>query len=121
MWLWLMGDERLLPRPGLELPVHLGALPRVDEPPDQGLMLAVRGEIIKEDMTTNQVVLGDPNVATTRVVSGSAALNYWYGRRVRMSFNYVLNIFGGSTESVKSIVAAGALEHEVLLRFGMSL
>jgi len=121
VYFWLVGDERQLPRPGLEQPLRLPAIPVMDAPPEQGLMLALRGEFVKEDMTTNRPILGDPNVATTRVVAGSVGLNYWYGRRVRASVNYVLNQFSGTTESVKSIAAAGAFEHELLLRLGASL
>jgi hypothetical protein len=120
-WVWLLGDQRQLPQPGLELPLRLTSIPAIERTPDDGLMLAVRGEVLKEDLTTNRPTLGDPNLATTRVVSASAGLNYWYGRRVRASMNYVLNIFSGTTENIKATVAAGAYEHELLLRFGMSL
>jgi hypothetical protein len=120
-WVWLLGDERQLPQPGLELPLRLTSIPAVEATPDDGLMVALRAEVLKEDMTTNRPTLGDPNLATTRVVSASAALNYWYGRRVRASVNYVLNVFSGTSENIKATVASGAYEHELLLRFGMSL
>jgi hypothetical protein len=40
---------------------------------------------------------------------------------VRVSANYVLNLFGGTTENVKAIVASGPFVHEVLVRFAMAL
>ncbi len=122
LYLWLMGDQRLLPRPGLELPLRLSAIAAVDQEPPQGVMVALRGEVIKEDMTGNVSVNGNPNLATTRVVSGAAVINYWYGRRVRLSASYTVNLFDGTSESVKAIISnQGRLEHELLFRFGAGL
>jgi hypothetical protein len=121
LWVWLLADERLLPQPGLELPLRLSGVTAADTPPPHGLMVALRGEVLKEDLVTDTPVLADPNTATTRVVSAAAAINYWYGRRVRLSANYVLNVFSGTTENVKALIAAGRNEHEILLRFSVSL
>jgi len=119
-WAWALGDDRQLPRPGLELPARLG---RVVEPPRQhGVMIAARGELLKEDLTSTQAVLGDPNLATTRIVAASLAVNYWYGRRVRASLDYVLTFVGGTTENVKMIGATtGKTEQEILLLVAMGL
>ena len=119
LWLWLVGDDRLLPEPGYELPVRLRQLP--ERPGGEGLMVAVRGDFIKEDFTSTLPAVGDPNTATTRVIAVSAAVNYWYSRRVRVSANYVANILGGTSETIKAAAAPGSLEHELLLRFAMSL
>jgi hypothetical protein len=121
MYLWLMGDERMLPRPGLELPQRLTTISSIDDEQPQGVMVAVRGEVLKEDMTGNASVNGNPNIATTRVISGTLIINYWYGRRVRISASYNGNLFQGTSESVKAIISNGALEHELLLRFGAAL
>jgi hypothetical protein len=118
VWLWAFGDDRMLPEPGLELPLRLRQMAAGSE---QGLMIALRADFVKEDVLSSQPVLGDPNVATTRVVSIAAAMNYWYGRRVRVSANYVANMLGGTSENIKSLAASGALEHEILLRFATSL
>jgi hypothetical protein len=119
VWAWLLGDDRQLPAPGRQLPVRLGT---VAEPPQQhGVMLAARGELLKEDLTSTAAILGDPNLATTRIVEATAAVNYWYGRRVRASANYVLTVVSGTTERVKSIVAAGKYEHELLFLLGVTL
>jgi phosphate-selective porin len=122
IWFWLLGDSRLLPAPGLELPLRLGA---TAGPPvlalDEGLQLAIRGEILKEDVTSDNPALGDPSVSTTRVISGTVGLNYWRGRFVRVSANYVLNQWSGTSETIMTLEADGKLEHEFLLRFAMSL
>jgi hypothetical protein len=118
-WLWLVGDDRLLPRPGYELPRRLGKLGPAT--PEHGLMLAARGELLKEDLTSGQSVNADPNLATTRVVAATLGMNYWYGRRVRASVNYILTLFSGSTENIKAIAANGKSEHEVLLLLSMGL
>jgi hypothetical protein len=119
LWFWILGDDRLLPPPGLELPARLG--PTLGRPFDDGLMLAVRGEVLKEDLGSNQPTLGDPNRATTRVVSGTVGLNYWRGSLVRISVNYVGNYWSGTTEMIKTLRAVSTLEHELLLRFAMCL
>ena len=106
--------------PGLELPARLGR-PGEARPLDDGLMVAVRGEVLKEDLTSNAAYLGDPNRATTRVISGTLGLNYWRGSLVRLSINYVANYWSGTSENIKILQAMGALEHELLLRFAMCL
>ncbi|HVZ73629.1 MAG TPA: porin [Polyangia bacterium] len=119
-WVWLLGDGRQLPRAGLELPTRLGRV--VEAAPTHGVTLALRGEMLKEDLTSTQGFLGDPNLATTRVLAGSGAFTYWYGRRVRASFIYGLTALKGTTENVKENVANnGAYEHEVLVVVAMAL
>jgi hypothetical protein len=118
-WLWLLGDDRQLPAPGLQLPARLGTVAEPGQ--DHGVMIAARGELLKEDLTSTAATLGDPNLATTRIVEATAAVNYWYGRRVRASANYVLTVVSGTTERVKSIVAAGKYEHELLFLVGVTL
>jgi len=120
VWVWALGDDRQLPRAGLELPLRLGRV--VEPPPRHGLMLAARGELLKEDLTSTQAVLGDPNLATTRIMAASLAMSYWYGRRVRASLDYVLTFVSGTTENVKRIGATtGKSEQELLLLLAMGL
>jgi hypothetical protein len=118
-WLWLLGDDRQLPVAGVQMPVRLT---RVAATPGQdGVMLAVRGELLKEDLTSTQPMLGNPNLATTRVMAGSVAVNYWYGRRVRASVNYALTVFDGTTENITALKVSGKYEHELLLLLAMAL
>ena len=109
----------MLPAPGLELPLRTqGRYRRAFE---DGLMLAVRGEFIKEDLVSDQPTLGDPTRATTRVISGTAGANYWRGSFARISLNYVINMWSGTSETIKALRGQSQFEHELLLRFAMSL
>jgi len=119
MWFWLAGDERMLPVPGLQLPARLDR--RYRRAFEDGLMLAVRGEFLKEDLISNQPTLGNPTRATTRVISGTAGVNYWRGSFARISLNYVVNMWSGTSETIKALKAQSLLEHELLLRFQISL
>jgi hypothetical protein len=101
LWLWLLGNDSLLPGPGLEL--------------------AVRGEVLKENLTSSNHALGDPGIATTRVTSGTVGVNYWRGRFVRLSANYIVNEWSGTSITVMELAAGQKLEQELLLRFAMSL
>jgi hypothetical protein len=119
LWLWLAGDERMLPAPGLQLPARIeGRYRRAFE---DGLMLAVRGEFVKEDLINTATALADPTRATTRVVAGTAGVNYWRGSFARISINYVVNMWSGTSETIKTLRAESMLEHELLLRFATSL
>ena len=117
-WVWLMGDDRLLPRPGFELPKRLGRL--VEPTAEQGLMLTARGEMLQEDLTSPSNN-ADPNLATTRLVTATLGLNYWYGRRVRATLNYGVTFLSGTTENIKMLQATSKTEQEVLLLLGMGL
>jgi hypothetical protein len=119
LWCWLLGDDRLLPAPGRELPRPA----RASGPPtlDEGLMLALRIDALKEDLDSDNAALSDPNTATTRVVSGTAGLTYWRGRFVRLSANYVLDDWSGSSQTILGLKAGGSFEQEFLLRFAASL
>jgi hypothetical protein len=118
-WFWLAGDDRMLPAPGLQLPARLDR--RYRRAFEDGLMIAVRGEILKEDLLSDQPTLGNPTRATTRVISGTAGVNYWRGSFARISINYVVNMWSGTSETIKALRAQGMLEHELLLRFATAL
>jgi hypothetical protein len=119
LWLWVAGDERMLPTPGLQLPSRPDR--RYRRAFEDGLMVAVRGEFLKEDLISDQAMLGNPTRATTRVVSGTAGVNYWRGALARISINYVVNMWSGTSETIKALRAQSLLEHELLLRFAISL
>jgi hypothetical protein len=118
-WLWLLGDQRLRPPAGLELPFRPT---RAAEPSlEDGLMVALRGEVLKEDLNSQTPTLGNPAIATTRVLSGTAGVNYWRGRLIRVSVNYVVDYWSGTSETIQTLIAAGHWEHEVLVRFALAL
>jgi phosphate-selective porin len=119
-WFWLQGDDRQLPRPGFELPTRLG---RVAEPSSEhAVMLTARGEFLQEDLTSTPTSNANPNDATTRLVTATLGLNYWYGRRVRASVNYLYTILSGTTENITMLKATnGSTEQEVLFMMAMGL
>jgi hypothetical protein len=118
-WFWVVGDSDLLPRPGMELPVRLVSV--VDGVAADGLMLAARFEFLKEDLRSDNPAIADPNTATTRVLSGALGANYWYSKRFRFSANYVLNLFRGTSENIRVVIAATPIVHEFLLRLAIAL
>jgi hypothetical protein len=119
VWFWLFGDDHQLPAPGRELPRRLG---RPEAPPlGDGLMLALRFEGLKEDLDSDNPSLGDPGTATTRVLSATAGVTYWRGRFVRLTANYQVNAWSGSSQTIRSLAAGGTFEQEVLLRFAASM
>jgi hypothetical protein len=127
LWFWLWGDGRLLPAPGLELPRRIGSSDApagaTSERPQltEGLQLAVRGEVLKENLNSDNLTLGDPGVATTRVTSATVGANYWRGRLVRISANYIVNQWSGTSVTITTLAADKKIEQEFLLRFAMSL
>ena len=120
LWLWVMGNERQLPAPGLELPVRAdrGGGPRQLA---DGVMLAVRGEFLKEDLTSDVPTLGNPTRATTRVVSGTVGINYWRGALVRVSVNYILNNWSRHVRDGQDAHGPGGVRARAAARFAMSL
>jgi phosphate-selective porin len=119
LWFWLLGNDSLLPAPGLELPLRIGSSEHARL--TEGLQLAVRGEVLKENLTSDNTTLGDPGIATTRVTSGTIGVNYWRGRFVRVSANYIVNEWSGTSITVMELAAGQKVEQELLLRFAMSL
>ena len=119
VWFWVLGDQGLLAAPGFELPARpaRGIRPLLED----GLMVAIRGEFLKEDLNSDTPTLGDPAIATTRVVAGTAGVNYWRGRFIRLSANYVIHQWSGTSETAQTLAAAGRWEHELLLRFALAL
>ena len=118
-WFWIVGDDQMLPRPGLELPLRLPAV--LDGAADDGLMVAARVEFVKEDLRSDAPAIADPNVATTRLFTVTLGANYWYSKRFRFSVNYNLTMFGGTSENVRDITAANPNVHELLLRLAVAL
>ncbi len=119
LWLWVLGDQALLAAPGFELPTRVA--PPTRPLLEDGLMLAIRGELLKEDLNSDTPTLGNPAIATTRVLCGTAGVNYWRGRFIRLSANYLLHQWSGTSETVQTLKAAGRWEHELLLRFALAL
>lgn len=122
LWGWVLGDDRIIGEPGLQLPGRLkkfgSAAPR------HGLMLAARIDNLKETVTTDNAALKNPSVGTTHVISPEIGVNYWYSKRFRATFNYVFNVLDGSASTIakqKTRNGDSATEHEFLMRLGIAL
>ena len=63
----------------------------------------------------------DRNLATTRLVTATLGINYWYGRRVRATLNYAVTFLSGTTEAIKTLQATSKNEQELLLLLSMGL
>jgi Phosphate-selective porin O and P len=118
-WFWIVGDDQILPRPGLQLPVRLSSI--LDGVAEDGLMVAARVEFLKEDLRSDTPTIADPNAATTRLFTLTLGANYWYSKRFRFSINYNLTMFHGTTESIRQITANTPNVHELLLRLAVAL
>ena len=128
-WYWLVGDDTILPAPGLQLPTRLKKFET--KAPRHGVMLAVRVDHLDETIgTTDTPLAKDPTLGTRKVTALDFGVNYWYSKRFRASFNYVLNHFGGdalgitqtSGSAVHGVLSPGTNdEHEFLFRLGVAL
>jgi len=122
LWLWILGDDRLIgDQQGIE------PLTRVKKfgvrPPQRGLMTAFRYEHLEEtvidDPTSMPLVPANPSAGHTRVTVYELGINYWLSKRFRGTFNYVLNHFGGDTRLVKGLTSPN--EQEFLFRLAIAL
>jgi hypothetical protein len=120
-WFWVLGDDRIIGAPGLQLPPRLKKFGTTA--PRSGLMLAARVEYLNETVTeaadTAALMLGDKVAGRTKVTSFELGANYWYSKRYRTTFNYVLNHFGGDAPFVQALKSKQ--EHELLFRLAIAL
>lgn len=119
---WILGDDRILPDPGLQLPTRLGTV-RPSEP-RHGLMIAARIDKVHESIKSDTPALADPNVGTLDVLAPEIGVNYWYTKRFRATFNYVANILDGTNATLPGTLTKNGgshVEHEFLFRLGIAL
>lgn len=123
VWYWVVGDDRILPAAGLQLPTRLKKFETTA--PRHGVMVAVRVDHLDEKITTDVALAKDPTVGTRQVNAYELGVNYWYSKRFRASFNYVLNHFGGDaggiSDTKKKLSDGTSNEHEFLFRLGIAL
>jgi phosphate-selective porin len=121
LWYWLIGDDRIIGDPGLQLPARFQKFGT--SAPRQGLMLVLRldhlDETTTDDAATAALGLGSPVAGHTRVLALVAGLNYWCTKRLRVSANYGLNHFRGDTKQIKALLSPRV--QEVLVRVGIAL
>ena len=122
-WVWLLGDDTIVGRPGLQLPSRFEKFGTKEA--RHGVQLLARFERLDERITSNTPELADPNVGRTTVTSLQVGVTYWYTKRYRAMVNYVFNNFEGDSRAVSATtwgnLGGGHNEHEVLFRLGVAL
>jgi hypothetical protein len=104
-WAWVMGDDRIVGEPGLQLPTRLKKFGV--KPPQHGLMLMARLELLDETLSAETPVPMGPTIAglgKTKLTSYALGFNYWISKRFRTSFNWVLNHFDQDVTNPSSYV-----------------
>lgn len=119
---WLIGDDTIVGRPGLQLPQRFSKFGA--KTPQHGLQLVARVERLDERLTSDRPGLGNPNQGRTMMLSLQVGATYWFSKRFRAMFNYSLNDFEGDSAVVKKAWAnlgGSHMEHEFLFRLGVAL
>jgi hypothetical protein len=122
VYAWVVGDDTLLPAPGLELQSRLKHFET--KAPKSGVMIAARIEHLDETVTTDTNVTSDSVKGNRRVNAYELGANYWYSKRYRATFNYVLNTFSGDAGGLKSLqttLGGHKSDHEFLFRLAVAL
>jgi hypothetical protein len=120
VWWWALGDDRIIGEPGMQMPTRYTKFGV--KAPQTGLMLAARIDHMNETVSAQDAFassLGSSLAGRTKVTAYELGVNYWYSKRFRATFNYVLNHFGGDTASVAGLKDKN--EHEFLCRLGIAL
>ena len=121
LWLWAIGDDRIIGEPGLQLPTRLKKFGV--KPLEQGLMIALRidylDETVSEEADAMALGLKASAVGTTKETAYNLGVNYWVSKRFRATMNYVLNHFDGTTSYIKGLKSP--YEQELLFRFAIAL
>jgi phosphate-selective porin len=124
VWAWVIGDDRIVGRPGLQLPGRIDKM--AVQRPRHGLQLIARVERLDEKITSDDATnaTGDPLVRRTKLTSLQLGATYWYTKRFRAMFNYDLNAIAGDASGVQKVwsnLNGKHLEHELLLRLAVAL
>ena len=127
-WMWVVGDDTIIGPPGLQMP------PRYKKfgvtPPRHGVMIAARLERLDMHVTSPDGNFGIATVGTssandeTAVTSIELGVNYWYSKRFRATFNYVLNRLDGNSDGYKAANKTNGgndNEYELLFRLAVAL
>jgi hypothetical protein len=122
VWFWVVGDDTILPTPGLELQPRLKKFET--KGPRHGVMLAARVDHLDETIETDTLLAPDKASGSRKITAFEFGTNYWYSKRYRASFNYVLNHLGGDAGGVSDAVSklnGHKNEHEFLFRLAIAL
>jgi hypothetical protein len=122
VWAWVVGDDTILPAPGLELQPRLK--PFETKPPRHGVMVAARVEHLTERIAFDEYVPSDSVSGKREIDSFTLGANYWYSKRYRATFNYVMNHIDGDAGGISSAwtkLGNDKYEHEFLFRMAIAL
>ena len=122
LWAWVVGDDRIIGEPGLQMPNRLKKFKVAT--PRHGLMLTARVDNLNQTISTDTPALKNPSIGTIHVISPELGVNYWYSKRFRATFNYGLNILSGDTGTMKAAITRNgekSAEHEFMVRLGIAL
>jgi phosphate-selective porin len=116
---WLLGDGRIVGRPGLELPRRLDKFTVTS--PRHGVMVGVRAEYLHENTSdgSRTLLTGSSVAGTTTLRSVVFGVNYWRSNHLRASFNYANNHFSGTSAFVTGLPSHN--ESELLFRLAVAL
>jgi hypothetical protein len=115
----VLGDDRVVGEPGLQLPVRLGTLglPRSLRSLT-GVMLAARIEYLNEDLAAGNDPMAAANVISAGKTSATTltlGANVWFARRVRATLNYDWNHFTGNSVFFSGLTDSNVQELSVAL------
>ena len=119
LYSWVLGDDRIVGEPGLQLPVRLGTmgLPRSLRSLT-GVMLAARIEYLDEDLAAGSDPMAAANVISagkTKATTLTLGANVWFARRVRATMNYGWNHFSGNSVFFSGLTDSNVQELSVAL------
>jgi hypothetical protein len=117
VWGWLLGDDRMIGAPGLQLPNRFSKFGT--KPPAHGVMVAARLDLLREGVEADSDGYAHPLLGNTGLTALTLGVNYWYSKRFRATLNYVYNHFSGDTAAVQKLVSKR--EQELLFRLAVAL
>jgi hypothetical protein len=121
-WFWALGDDRIIgDQQGIQ-PYTRWKKFGV-KPPQDGVMLAFRFEYLSEETTEEAdaaaLMLGNPEIGSTKVTVYEFGVNYWHSKRFRATFNYIFNHFAGTAKFITSLPSSD--EQEFTFRLAIAL
>jgi len=120
-WMWLLGDDTILPEPGLELQPRLKKFHTTE--PRHGVVVLAKVERIDETVTFADSLPSNAVAGTRKIMGYELGVNYWYSKRYRATFNYVINHLGGDEgiASAEKKLDGAHTEQEFLFRLAVAL
>ena len=122
-WVWLMGDDRIIgDQQGWSRSRYkkFGVRPS-ERPHGRGALRAPRRDADQRPGRRRRRAGLARARARRRSTPGELGVNYWYSKRFRATFNYVVNHFGGDDANVTLTALTSPCEQEFLFRLAVAL